>query len=140
MVFKKIAIETKQFGEENFNELKDLLKDECQVDNALLLDIINMPQIQSEESSLYDDSSSDNQLNDSFSSFHSKRSKRIRRHRNKIIRDTITVMALCNNVIPILNENDSNNVTYKASSPDEEALVKFADSLNMKLTNKTDKK
>ena len=139
MVFKKIAMETEQFGEENFNELRDLLKDECQVDNAPLLDIINMPQIQSEESSSYSDSYSDNQLNDSSSSFHSKRSKRIRRHRNKIIRDTITAMVLCNNVTPIIDENDSNNVTYQASSPDEVALVKFADSLNMKLTNRTDK-
>ena len=139
MVFKKIAMETEQFGEENFTELIDLLKDECQVDNAPLLDIINMPQVQSEDPSSLSDSFSDNQLNDSSSSFHSKKSKRIRRHRNKIIRDTITAMVLCNNVTPIIDEKDSNNVTYQASSPDEVALVKFADSLNMKLTNRTDK-
>jgi phospholipid-translocating ATPase len=72
-------------------------------------------------------------------SFKSKKSKKIRRHRTKIIRDTITAMVLCNNVTPIIDEKDINNVTYQASSPDEVALVKFAESLNMRLTNRTDK-
>ena len=61
----------------------------------------------------------------------SSKSKRIRRNRNKLIRDTITAMILCNNVTPIIDEEQ--NVTYQASSPDEVALVKFAETLNMKL-------
>jgi phospholipid-translocating ATPase len=40
-------------------------------------------------------------------------------------------MILCNNVTPIIDEEQ--NVTYQASSPDEVALVKFAETLNMKL-------
>jgi phospholipid-translocating ATPase len=139
MVFKKIAMETEQFGEENFSELNDLLRDECQANDAPLLDIINMKQNEGEESSSYNEGFSDNQLSESVSSTHSKRPKKQRRQRSKIIRDTITAMVLCNNVTPIVDENDSNNVTYQASSPDEVALVKFAETLNMKLTNRTDK-
>ena len=35
--------------------------------------------------------------------------KRIRRNRNKIVRDTIAAMALCNNVTPIFEEEEENN-------------------------------
>jgi len=138
MVFKKIAMETEQFGEENFSELKVLLIDECKVEDAPLLDIINMKQNTSEESSLTE-SLSENSMSESFSSSRPKKHKRIKRHRSKIIRDTITSMVLCNNVTPIVDENNSDKVTYQASSPDEVALVKFAETLNMKLTNRTDK-
>ena len=138
MVFKKIAMETEQFGEENFSELKELLIDECKVEDAPLLDIINMKQNTSEESSLTE-SLSENSMSESFSSSRPKKHKRIKRHRSKIIRDTITSMVLCNNVTPIVDENNSDKVTYQASSPDEVALVKFAETLNMKLTNRTDK-
>ena len=58
--------------------------------------------------------------------------KRIRREKNKIVRDTITAMVLCNNVTPT-------DTGYQASSPDEVALVKFADSLSMHLSHRTDK-
>ena len=112
---------------------------ECQENDAPLLDIISMKQNAGEESSSYSESFSDNQLSESVGSTHSKRPKKLRRKRNKIIRDTITAMVLCNNVTPIIDENDNNNVTYQASSPDEVALVKFAETLNMKLTNRTDK-
>ena len=140
MIFKKIAMENEQFGEENFNDLNNLLKDECEVDNAPLLDIINM-NLNNEinEESLDRERISSSSSIASASSYQSKKSKKIRRHRSKIIRDTITAMVLCNNVTPIIDENDSNNITYQASSPDEVALVKFAETLNMKLVNRTDK-
>ena len=136
MIFKKIAMETEQFGEESFNDLNQILKDECSVDDAPLLDVVNMKQNDTNEESYKERSSSTASANESFSS---RRNKRIRRHRSKIIRDTITAMVLCNNVTPVIDDNDSNNITYQASSPDEVALVKFADSLNMKLINRTDK-
>ena len=41
-------------------------------------------------------------------------------------------MVLCNNVTPTENG-------YQASSPDEIALVKFAESLNMVLSHRSDK-
>ena len=138
MIFKKIAMETEQFGEENFTDLQNILNDECQMDNAPLLDIINMNQ-NNDSNDEYKESYDGNSLSESVGSYKSKKSKKIRRHRSKIIRDTITAMVLCNNVTPIIDDNDDNNVTYQASSPDEVALVKFAESLNMKLTNRTDK-
>jgi phospholipid-translocating ATPase len=48
-------------------------------------------------------------------------------------------MLLCNNVTPIISTEDPNDITYQASSPDEIALVKFAEKLNMKLIQRTDK-
>ena len=157
MIFKKIAMETEQFGEESFDDLKGILEDECEKNDAPLLDIYN--KLKSEnienkdseninnEKNLIDDSNiiSTSTINEKkyinkverLSS--RKRNKRIRRTRNKIIRDTITSMVLCNNVTPIISENDENNITYQASSPDEVALVKFAERLNMKLIQRTDK-
>ena len=130
MIFKKIAMETEQFGEENFNDLNEILKDECQADDAPLLDVIGVKQ----KSDTLDGSlQSDNEI------LTTKKAKKVRRQRNKIIRDTITAMVLCNNVTPIVDENDSNTITYQASSPDEVALVKFAETLNMKLVNRSDK-
>ena len=48
-------------------------------------------------------------------------------------------MLLCNNVTPIISNEDPNIISYQASSPDEIALVKFAEKLSMKLIYRTDK-
>ena len=166
MVFKKIAMESDQFTEASFNELAMILEDECKVNNAPMLDVVNVK-----------DNDNNNIINED-----DRRmtvNKRKRRARTKVIRDTITAMVVCNNVTPIVeresksgkavgevvstglldvNEDNNNNVgnnmnnsnnsssnsnptkiTYQASSPDEVALVKFAEKLNMKLTYRTDK-
>jgi len=58
----------------------------------------------------------------------------LRRDLNYLVRDLVTCLALCHNVTPIYpDENDKSNVEYQASSPDEVALVKFAQSLEMRL-------
>ena len=147
MVFKKISMETEQFGEESFKDLKAILSDECQSINndAPLLDVFNL-QKNSNENILNSNEDINNSLsgdNDMIQDPNSesyqnrsmqirKISKRIRRARNKIIRDTITAMVLCNNVTPT-------ETGFQASSPDEIALVKFADTLNMRLFHRTDK-
>ena len=41
MIFKKISMSIEQFGEGNFNELKEILEDECSKNDAPLLDIYN---------------------------------------------------------------------------------------------------
>ena len=123
MIFKNIAMENELFSEQSFNDLLNILKEECEKADAPLLDLLNILKSQNEDSE---------NLNLS-----KQRSKRIRRNRNKLIRDTITAMILCNNVTPIID--DEQNVTYQASSPDEVALVKFAETLNMKLNFRTDK-
>jgi phospholipid-translocating ATPase len=146
MIFKKIAMETEQFGEESFTDLKSLLSEECESCDAPLLDLYNIMQsslkenvnnelnlsnsIDSGNNSISLSEKSNNPLERS--SEMGRKQKRIRRERNKIIRDTITAMVLCNNVTPTESG-------FQASSPDEIALVKFAQTLNMRLIHRTDK-
>ena len=137
MIFKKIAMENDQFGEESFDELKSILSDECQSCDAPLLDIYNLvnDNIDSSINSLADKSNIILEKSDDIEEKPSKafrKQKRIIRERNKLIRDTIASMVLCNNVTPTESG-------YQASSPDEIALVKFADRLNMRLIHRTDK-
>ena len=164
MIFKNIAMETDQFGQESFNDLKDILEDECKTNDAPLLDIynklkendeINNNDIINEDNNntsinnnknLIDDSplSSDNlisneNIKEKKPHSHRKKHKKLRRSRNKIIKDTITSMLLCNNVTPIISNENPDIITYQASSPDEIALVKFAEKLNMRLIYRTDK-
>ena len=165
MIFKNIAMETDQFGQESFNDLKDILEDECKTNDAPLLDIynklkendeINNNDIINEDNNnntsinnnknLIDDSplSTDNlisneNIKEKKPHSHRKKHKKLRRSRNKIIKDIITSMLLCNNVTPIISNENPDIITYQASSPDEIALVKFAEKLNMRLIYRTDK-
>ena len=51
-----------------------------------------------------------------------------------VVRDLITALALCHNVTPTYPDpDDTAHVEYQASSPDEVALVKFAETLDMRL-------
>ena len=141
MIFKIIVMETETFGEEKFEDLKGIIADECKETDAPLMDIINQVNIIPENniSISNNNSNNSNSLSTNFKGFEVKKKKIVRRHRNKVIRDAITAMCLCNNVTPIVDDNDENNMTYQASSPDEVALVKFAVTLNMKLKARTDK-
>lgn len=61
----------------------------------------------------------------------------LRRDQSCVIRDIITALALCHNVTPTFPNPDNKNVVeYQASSPDEVALVKFAESLEMRLIDR----
>ena len=137
MVFKKIAMEAEQFSEDNFNDLKAIIEGECRDNDAPLLDLINIEQ-KLIEGSLSNEIIGEGSMNEGLG-LEKKRSKKFRRQRNKIIRDTITSMVLCNNVTPVIDEEDPTQVSYQASSPDEVALVKFAETLNMRLIGRTDK-
>ena len=114
MLFKKLSTEIGTFSEENKEDLKLILNDECSLYKYPCGDLIN-----NKDPSIYNTN------------------KRIRRNRNKIIRDAITALCLCNNVTPIYNAN-SDEYDYQASSPDEIALVKFASELNMQLKYRDD--
>ena len=138
MVFKKIAMETEQFGEENFNDLNSILSDECKSIDAPLYDLVMPREKLNEINTSLPDSLSDSGRIGSIGS-EKRKSKKVRRHRNKIVRDTITSMVLCNNVTPVFDEEDMSKVSYQASSPDEVALVKFAETINMRLIGRTDK-
>ena len=125
MVFKKIAMEIGTFQEENLPDLRMILNDECKVYNHPMGDLINM---------VNNNNNSNNSVDNIYES-----KKRIRRNQNKIIRDSITAITLCNNVTPIYN-NETQLYEYQASSPDEIALVQFAEKINMKLTYRDDEK
>ena len=57
-----------------------------------------------------------------------------RREQHYMVRDLVTCLALCHNVTPTYPDpSDPTKRDYQASSPDEVALVKFADSLGMML-------
>jgi phospholipid-translocating ATPase len=58
----------------------------------------------------------------------------LRRDTTFIVRDLVTALAICHNVTPVYpSDEDPEYKEFQASSPDEVALVKFADSLNMRL-------
>lgn len=51
-----------------------------------------------------------------------------------MVRDLISALALCHNVTPTYPDpNDKSIRDFQASSPDEVALVKFADQMGLKL-------
>ena len=137
MIFKIIAMETETFGEDKFEDLKGIILDECKESDAPLLDIIKNNS-NNDELNL-SNSASSLSANSNPEISEPKKKKRAHRHRSKLIRDTITAMCLCNNVTPIVDDNDPNVMTYQASSPDEVALVKFAVKLDMRLVGRTDK-
>jgi phospholipid-translocating ATPase len=57
------------------------------------------------------------------------------------VRDILTALALCHNVTPTYpNPNNKNIVEYQASSPDEVALVKFAEVMDMRLIERDQSK
>jgi len=135
MEFKRLAMENDLFGLDSFNDLKLITEDECKRFDAPAMDIVNLHRNASNTgninnlnsvniNSLQDDLISSNESN---SSFHCRdnsntlksrnaltiNNKRIRRNRNKVIRDTIAAMALCNNVTPIYEEKKEDEFIEK---------------------------
>jgi phospholipid-translocating ATPase len=222
MLFKKLAMENDIFGIDSFSDLKLIIEDECKKFDAPAMDILNFSK--SDSNNIYvinslnsiEDNCGLSAAGSSLSldliagkgKLNMNNNKRIRRNRNKIVRDTIAAMALCNNVTPIFEEkeveeknkfhnnkddniytNSKNNgiiitnpiqekeeeeldledeneksklesnyisevdnqeqlldkvknfkkFSYQASSPDEVALVKIAEELNLTLVHRTDK-
>ena len=75
-----------------------------------------------------------NMLNTAINKSGNARKNNKRREQHYMVRDLITCLALCHNVTPTYPDpNDTSIKEFQASSPDEVALVKFADSLGMKL-------
>ena len=65
-----------------------------------------------------------------------------RREQNYVVRDLVTCLALCHNVTPTYPDpSDSTVREFQASSPDEIALVRFADfQLGLKLLERDSQK
>ena len=65
----------------------------------------------------------------------------LRRDESSVVRDMITALALCHNVTPTYPDASKPDfIEYQASSPDEIALVKFAESLDMRLIERDQQK
>lgn len=62
-----------------------------------------------------------------------KKLRYIKRDKHYIVRDLITCLAVCHNVTPSIENNVK---VYQASSPDEIALVKIAEQLNLTLVER----
>jgi len=57
-----------------------------------------------------------------------------RRDQDYVIKDLILALGLCHNVTPVYEvEGDMSTRDFQASSPDEVALVKFADQMGVQL-------
>jgi phospholipid-translocating ATPase len=62
---------------------------------------------------------------------------RTRREIGSRVRDLVLALALCHNVTPTMEEVDGRNiVTYQASSPDEIAIVRFTESVGLRLLHR----
>ena len=62
---------------------------------------------------------------------------RTRRDIGSRVRDLVLALALCHNVTPTMEEVDRMNVvTYQASSPDEIAIVRFTESVGLRLLHR----
>ena len=109
MVFKKISLEQIQFTYENIDDIKRILKKNCEKNLGPLSDIIEKIQL-------------------------GKKMKK-RREKDFILRDAITALAICHNVTPIFEEDNKKMITksYQASSPDEIALVKISENFGISL-------
>ena len=65
--------------------------------------------------------------------------KKAKRKNEYVLRDIMTAFALCHNVTPVYEQTDLGEVkTLQASSPDEFALVSFAESMNIKLVQRSE--
>lgn len=114
MIFKQICFESGTFNEDALDELTSIVQDECKKSIGPLKDV------------------EDKIVNSSTVEQGQKR--RFRRNRNNVIRDTITALGLCHNVTPTEEDGVKG---YQASSPDEVALVKFAERINIVLSKRS---
>lgn len=120
MIFKKISMEFAQFDEETKGDLQSMLQESCAESQGPYGDI------QTESTDL---------LNTAQAQVTSGGKKRFKKRDQKyVIRDMILALCLCHNVTPVYpDEADPTKKEFQASSPDEIALVKFAEEMGMLL-------
>jgi phospholipid-translocating ATPase len=150
MIFKKIAMEHAQFTEETIADLKEMLIKSCRASSGPCgdVDAANhqegqqiFPQINAvaghlkmKQKKLKKAAAPPMQPQAQISS---EKGRKKRKDQHFIIRDLILALSLCHNVTPVYpDEADPLKKEFQASSPDEVALVKFADSLDMQLVQR----
>jgi len=69
------------------------------------------------------------------------KSKKLKRNQSRSassqVLEAMLALALCHNVTPIINAKKRNSVNFEASSPDEIAMVRFAEKCGLKLIKRT---
>lgn len=119
MHFKKLILEQVQYEEDNVPLIAKIVKTQCEKTDGPLKDI---------EEKLKDAANPINGLE------RMQKPRKVRRDKENVLRDLITALAVCHNVTPIMEEGKR---TFQASSPDEIALVNFAQEVKMKLITRT---
>lgn len=128
MIFKKISMEFAQYGEDDIPEMKSQLETSCKLSKGPY-----------GETSTLQGPVNDNDSIDKLNNSQKPRRRRGRygRDQHYVVRDLILSLSLCHNVTPVYpNGDDPDEKEFQASSPDEIALVKFAEKLNMKLVKR----
>jgi len=105
MVFKRLHLGSTTFSKETVDEIQAALQQSYQME----------------------------ELTETSTVFSSSRAKSRRIPIEKEVRNVIEALALCHNVTPTYEEEDSTEIVYQASSPDEIALVKFTESIGLTL-------
>jgi len=121
MIFKKLCLEGVQYDENNLFDMERILKRQCNNTFGPAQDIAEKLRQEAEQ----EPSSADG------------RRKRMRRDKAVVLRDLITALCVCHNVTPVMEDGKK---VYQASSPDEVALVQIAESIKMKLLQRTQTK
>ena len=115
MEFKKLAMEYATFSDESLYDLQQILEDSCCRDDSPAIDLFKRMTATAED------------MIDRHGTYTGRVRKKKRREQHNVIRDMVTSLILCHNVTPVINNEDEREL--QASSPDEVALVKFAESL-----------
>lgn len=131
MIFKKCNLEFASFDCDSLPEMKQMLVDNCyQRRNAGPLADVAERNMSVATSDILIESVSRN----SSVALMPKKRKGSNRDQGCVIRDLVAALGLCHNVTPTFPDAENPNVVeYQASSPDEVALVKFAESMQMRL-------
>ena len=109
MKMKKISLEKVTFTEEHYQNMKRKLEKVCRKN---LGPVGNLVRIQEQ----IQEARSENRK--------IKKRDLIRRDNDSLLKDFMMALVICHNVTPSITEDGK---TYQASSPDEIALVKFAE-------------
>ncbi|EGR27281.1 phospholipid-translocating p-type flippase family protein, putative [Ichthyophthirius multifiliis] len=138
MIFKKLSLEQGVFTSEEISFISNVVKEQCEkqqkkklINNQLYFFYRLGPMWDIQQ--LYNNQQNDQQFN--INNNKVGKIKNIRRDKDAILRDLITALAVCHNVIPIYEDGKDKN--YQASSPDEVALVKIAESMGVSLDKRT---
>jgi phospholipid-translocating ATPase len=135
MIFKKLNLEFAAFDTDTIGELQSMLVDNCTKnrDAGPMADVAGGMGTGDESRTIHIDGGASG-ISSTLAAQPKKRKGGLRREQSAVVRDLVSALALCHNVTPTFPDpNNRNVVEYQASSPDEVALVKFAESLDMRL-------